>query len=43
MASPSELFSCVDSQAILRSPINDSPAKTHWSFAKDTRFKKAKY
>ena len=43
MASPSELFSCVDSQAILRSPVNDSSAKTHWSFAKEARFKKSKY
>ena len=42
MASPSELFSCVDAQMILKSPINDSTAKTHYSFAKDSRFKRPK-
>jgi hypothetical protein len=43
MASPSQLFSCVDADAILRSPVNNSPAKTNWSFAKDSRFKRPKY
>lgn len=43
MASPSELFSCVDAKMILTSPINDSTAKTHWSFARDSRFKKPQY
>ena len=42
MASPSELFSCVEAGSILRSPVNDSTAKTHWSFAKDGRFKRPK-
>lgn len=40
MASPSQLFSCVEAEVIERSPINDSTAKTHWSFAKDARFKR---
>lgn len=39
MSSPSKLFSCVDSNQILRSPINNSTAKTNWSFSKDDRFK----
>ena len=43
MSSPCELFSCVDANAILKSPINDSTAKTHWSFSKDGRFKRPKY
>ena len=42
MSSPSELFSCVDARAILLSPTNDSTAKNHWTFAKDSRFKNAK-
>jgi len=40
MASPSELFSCVDAKMVLTSPINNSTSKTHWSFARDSRFKK---
>jgi len=43
MSSPSELFSCVQADAILKSPINDSTAKNHWSFAKDSRFKRPKF
>ena len=43
MSSPSKLFSCVDSAAILKSPINNSTAKNHWSFSKDSRFKVPKY
>lgn len=42
MSSPSQLFSCVDSDALLKSPINNSTAKHNWSFAKDSRFKKPK-
>lgn len=34
MSSPSELFSCVNAAAILRSPINTSSAKHHWSFSR---------
>lgn len=40
MSSPAELFSCIDADALLKSPINNSTAKTHWSFAKDSRFKR---
>lgn len=43
MSSPSELYSCVDAKAILRSPVNNSTAKNHWSFSKDNRFKTPKY
>lgn len=43
MSSPSQLFSCVDSDNILRSPINNSSAKTNWSFSKDSRFKRPKF
>ena len=43
MSSPSQLFSCVDSKAILSSPVNNSPSKHHWSFSKDSRFKRPKY
>lgn len=43
MSSPSQLFSCVDAAAILKSPVNNSTAKNHWSFGKDTRFKTPKY
>lgn len=43
MSSPSQLFSCVESDAILRSPINNSSAKTNWSFTKDSRFKRPQY
>jgi hypothetical protein len=42
MSSPSKLFSCVDSNEILRSPINNSTAKNNWSFNKDSRFKDKK-
>jgi hypothetical protein len=38
MRSPSQLFSCVDSAQILRSPINTSPSKLQWSFSKSDRF-----
>lgn len=38
MSSPSQLFSCVDAAAILKSPINNSTAKNHWSFSKSDRF-----
>lgn len=38
MSSPSKLFSCVDANAILRSPVNNSTAKNHWSFNKGARF-----
>ena len=43
MSSPSKLFSCVDSAAILKSPINNSSAKNHWTFSKDSRFKNSKF
>lgn len=43
MSSPSKLFSCVDANAILKSPINNSTAKNHWSFSKDDRFKNSKF
>lgn len=43
MSSPSKLFSCVDANAILKSPINNSTAKNHWSFSKDSRFKIPKF
>lgn len=43
MSSPSKLFSCVEASDILRSPVNSSTAKNHWSFAKDSRFKRPKY
>lgn len=43
MSSPAELFSCVDAEVILNSPVNDSTAKNHWSFAKDGRFKRPKF
>jgi len=43
MSSPSQLFSCVESDAILRSPVNNSTAKLTWSFSKDSRFKKPRY
>lgn len=39
MSSPAQLYSCVDSNYILRSPINNSTAKNHWSFSKGKRFK----
>ena len=42
MSSPSKLFSCVESDAILHSPINQSSAKYNWTFSKDYRFKKPK-
>ena len=42
MSSPSKLFSCVEATAILKSPINNSSAKNHWSFGKDSRFKEPK-
>lgn len=42
MSSPSKLFSCVDAVTILKSPINNSSAKNHWSFSKDSRFKVAR-
>lgn len=43
MASPSKMFSCVESDAILRSPINDSKALYHWSIGKGgNRFPKPK-
>ncbi len=42
MTSPSKLFSCVDSQIILKSPVNNSTAKQHWSFSKSSRFPKQK-
>lgn len=38
MSSPSQLFSCVDANAILKSPVNNSTAKNHWSFGKGDRF-----
>lgn len=38
MSSPSQLFSCVDANAILKSPVNNSTAKNHWTFAKGDRF-----
>lgn len=43
MSSPSKLFSCVEATAILKSPINNSTAKNHWSFGKDNRFKAPKF
>ena len=43
MSSPSQLFSNVDAKAILDSPANDSTAKNHWTFNKDSRFKKPRY
>ena len=43
MTSPSQLFSCVEAEAILQSPINNSSAKNHWTFNKDSRFKRSKY
>ena len=42
MSSPADIFSCVEADNILRSPINNSTAKNHWSFAKDSRFKRHK-
>lgn len=36
------MFSCVEAKDILNSPINNSKAKHHWSFAKDNRFPKQK-
>jgi len=39
MSSPSELFSCVQADAILKSPINDSTAKNlvlHLSYSCDS-------
>ena len=42
MASPSELFSCVEASMIMKSPLNDSTSKTHYAFARDARFKKPK-
>lgn len=42
MSSPSKMFSCVEAKDILNSPINDSKAKHHWSFAKGGRFQKQK-
>lgn len=38
MASPSQLFSCVNAVEILKSPINNSTAKNHWTFSKSPRF-----
>ena len=38
MSSPSKLFSCVDSAAILKSPLNTSSAKNQYSFSKTERF-----
>ena len=38
MASPSQLFSCVDTKQILQSPINTSPSKLQYSFSKNDRF-----
>lgn len=43
MTSPSQLYSCVDAAAILKSPVNNSTAKNHWSFSKDSRFKIPKF
>lgn len=43
MSSPSQLYSCVDANAILKSPVNTSTAKNHWSFGKDERFKAPKF
>ena len=43
MSSPSKLFSCVDAANILKSPVNNSTAKNHWSFSKDSRFKQSSY
>lgn len=43
MSSPSQLYSCVDATAILKSPVNTSTAKNHWSFGKDNRFKTPKF
>lgn len=41
MSSPSKMFSCVEANAILRSPINDSKALHHWSIGKGSpRFPK---
>lgn len=42
MSSPSQLYSCVDATAILKSPVNNSTAKHHWTFGTDTRFKTPK-
>lgn len=43
MASPSKMFSCVESDAILKSPINNSKALHHWSIGKGSpRFPKTK-
>ena len=42
MSSPSKMFSCVEADEILKSPINNSTAKNHWSMAKDDRFKRSK-
>lgn len=42
MSSPSQLYSCVDSNTILKSPLNTSTAKYNWSFSKDSRFKNKK-
>lgn len=38
MSSPAQLFSCVEAHAILKSPINNSTAKNHWSFSRTARF-----
>lgn len=43
MSSPSQLYSCVDANAILKSPVNTSTAKNHWTFSKDSRFKTPKF
>lgn len=43
MSSPSQLFSCVDANNILKSPANNSTAKNHWTFSKDSRFKVPKF
>jgi hypothetical protein len=38
MSSPSKLFSCVEAKDILKSPVNNSPSKLHWTFSKNPRF-----
>lgn len=42
MSSPSKLFSCVDPDVILKSPLNSSVSKMHWSFSRSSRFPKQK-
>ena len=41
MSSPAQ-YSCVDANYILRSPVNNSSAKNHWSFSRGKRFKDPK-